>query len=247
MQQNLIFALHGFLGHSSDWSAVSQELETVLKDKTSWITPDLFSASSSSILSLPEMPISFLNFYQNKFKLTGRKIFVGYSLGARLGMHFLENYTQDFDHFIFVSGHPGLQSAEEKKQRLDSDKNWSALITDIGWSEFLQKWNSQDIFNTSVKDPIRERSAFDLQKLKASLELWSLGQQSDLRSALSKNRDKITWVVGSKDAKFFKLAEDLEQKKILLDFNRIFSGHRILFENPTSLANLIAQVISKLR
>ena len=247
MQQNLIFALHGFLGQSSDWSAVSQELETLLKCKTPWITPDLFSTSSFPILSLHEMPIPFFDFYQNKLKSTGRKIFVGYSLGARLGMHFLENYAHDFDHFIFVSGHPGLQSEEEKKQRLDSDKKWSDLITDKGWIQFLQKWNSQDLFNTSVKDPIRERSTFDLQKLKASLEFWSLGQQSDMRRALIKNLDKITWVVGSKDVKFFKIAQDLEQKKILLEINRIFSGHRILFENPNSLANLIAQVILKLQ
>lgn len=246
VQQNLIFALHGFLGEASDWSLVQRELETTVKDKITWVAPNLFCKESSPIRSMHDVPIEFLNSYQKEFEVPGRKIFVGYSLGARLGMHFLEKYADRFDHFIFVSAHPGLQSDEEKLQRRQSDRNWSQLITEAGWGNFLQQWNSQPVFNSLAKNPTLEIIRFDLKKLIKSLDLWSLGQQSDMRSLLLKYQEKITWSVGTEDAKFFKIAEDLKQKKILLNFNRIFSAHRILFENPKSLATLIAQTFSKL-
>lgn len=247
VQQILIFAVHGFLGEASDWSMAQNELEPILKNKIKWVAPSLFSSASLPVVNLNEVPGQLIKFYQNEFQILQPRIFIGYSLGARLGIHFLNNYASYFDQFIFVSAHPGLLSEKEKEQRKFSDQQWADLITEVGWNQFLSKWNAQAVFNSTLQDPVREKDRFDLQKLQTSLDFWSLSRQSDTRSLLTQYQEKITWVVGTEDAKYLELATDLKQKKILLDFNRISAGHRILFQNPLSLANLIAQIISKLK
>ena len=233
MQQNIIFALHGFLGEGHDWFSCEKHLQT------NWVKPSLFSQSSPTIEDF-ETYICHLVQSHSITKVTDfKKVFVGYSLGGRLGLHLLKNQSHLFDHFFFVSTNPGLADEKEKAKRLESDAQWAKLLENESWDSFFNQWNSQDVFNQPGLQPSRYEKDFDKKKLSSSFKNWSLGLQEDFRQLIKAHNQKITWVVGEKDSKFLTIAEDMKQKKILQDYSRINSGHRVLFENPKELSIVI--------
>ena len=247
MQRGLVFALHGFLGQGSDWKQVKKECANVQgtsANQLDWITPNLFETESDGILSYDQFCESLIKTYQAQLEKSSHRIFIGYSLGGRLGLHLLKHHAQNFDHFIFVSTHPGLASESEKELRKASDTNLSQQITEGNWDQFLQRWNGQPVLAGEFGNPNRLQKDFNLAALRASLQIWSLGEQQDLRELIQNHQQKITWVVGQKDSKFLNLAEELLQKKILLNVSRIFSGHRVLFENPKELASVLLHQLS---
>ena len=226
MSTHLIYALHGYLGCAADWDV----LKSLLPD-FEFIAEDLFSEK-------PELGIESL------LEKLGSKIFIGYSLGGRLGLKILDKYPQLFDHFIFLSTNPGLakDNFAAREARLQSDKLWSAKISPENWSSFLEEWNRQSVFAGSTQEPQRLLESYNLTKLKDALSNWSLSAQPDYSSLIRKYRHKITWVVGDRDSKFCALAEELKNKKILSGYERISSGHRIWLDHPQAVADIIKQI-----
>lgn len=242
MQRDLVFALHGFLGQGSDWDQVKKACADSQASKAhdlEWLTPSLFSSESEVLLPFDQFCEALVEKHKVQLNSSRKRIFIGYSLGGRLGLHLLKKFSEQFDHFIFVSTHPGLTNEVEKEERRSSDAQWFLKITASNWNHFLKEWNSQGVFKSDSTDPIRSLDDYNLQKLQISLAAWSLAEQKDLRELIKQHQQKITWVVGQQDLKFLNLANDLLQKKILLNVSRIFSGHRILFENPKELASVL--------
>ena len=244
MSENVVFALHGFLGQASDWNQVKKlVLSTQLAE---FKAIDLFSPEALPVLEfedyIEELSATVDDQTQNKKK----KIFVGYSLGGRLGLHLLENNPDQFDHYIFLSTNPGLNENEqsEKNKRLMADMKWASQISEKNWPTFLEEWNKQSVFEGSQKEPQRHLGDYDLEKLKRALVVWSVSQQEDYLDLINEFQNKITWVVGDKDHKYVQLAEDMKQKKILLDYKRISSGHRIWLDQPDELVKLLRGPLS---
>ena len=230
MSKSLIYAVHGFMGQSADWDQVKINLPTNFLFQPI----DLFKKSSPKIEP-------FENYSINP-SAAERKIFVGYSLGGRFGLHLLAKHPEVFDHYVFLSTNPGMDDQDEaqRRSRYEVDELWSQQISEDNWFNFCQRWNAQSVFDRSVQpEPVRKLQDFDLNKLKESLTVWSLAKQNNMNNVIQMNQSKITWVVGSEDSKYCKIAEDLKQKKILLDYKRIFSGHRILFDNSKAVAELL--------
>ena len=236
MQQHLIFGLHGFLGQSEDWFACERHLDT------RWNTPALFSKAAPPIANFSTYLDQMISAANLSVTMPAKKIFVGYSMGGRLGLHLLQDHADKFDHFVFVSTHAGLQDENEKRLRLTQDEEWSKKILHQPWEKFIGEWNAQPVFKTKGLEPARFEKDFDVNKLSTAMKIWSLGFQNNLRPMIEKYQNKITWVVGSEDEKFIKLSDDLLQKKILLNVSRIHAGHRILFENPKALCELLQKL-----
>ncbi len=226
MSACLVYAIHGFLGHSSDWCRIKKSLPEL-----NFIAEELFSKDPT---------IGTESFR----KFQGKKIFLGYSLGGRLGLQILKKTPELFDHYIFLSTNPGLPAtdAEERKIRILNDQKWSEKISQKNWAGFLEEWNEQAVFRGSTAEPKRDINLYDLQKLKKSLKKWSLGLQEDFSDIIRVNNHKITWVVGDRDKKYCEIAEQMKNKKILSGYERILSGHRIWLDNPDAVVELVKQV-----
>ena len=233
LQNDVILALHGFLGQKQDWFACEKHL------KVHWITPAFFTSDAPAIETFQDYIDKLVTSFLPPPGMGKKKIFLGYSLGGRLGLYLLEKHAELFDHFVFVSTNPGLLDSAEISRRLASDQQWASVITNEPWDCFLQQWNLQPVFAQHTLEPSRYEKDFDLKKLAAALEIWSLGHQHDFRPLIQKHQNKISWVVGENDSKFLSIAEDMKQKKILQDYCRIKSGHRIIFENPKELCELL--------
>jgi 2-succinyl-6-hydroxy-2,4-cyclohexadiene-1-carboxylate synthase len=237
MQRRHVLALHGFLGSANDWN----DVETATPNLT-WIKPDLFS--SESTVTWQDL---------NSFDATADKvmtfipesvapIFIGYSLGGRVGLHLLEKYADRFTAFVFLSTHVGLSNEAEKADRLQNDLNWNQRLLNDPWDDFLTAWTSQAVFSGDTKIN-KNKNDFDLQKLSCGLTSLSLAQQKNHQNLLKRHQNKVMWVVGDQDQKFSDLAEELKQKKILSGYERILnSGHRVLFDQPSKVAEIICSI-----
>lgn len=241
MQSYNILALHGFLGAPDDWQGIEQALADKTGLEANWIKPDLFSSSEiseqdlTSFAAISEKIVGLVPLQQ-------RTVFIGYSLGARIGLHLLENYSDRFKAFIFLSAHPGLQSDAEKDLRKKNDLSWNEKLLTQPWNKFWSEWTSQPVF-VADKAFSRNPDEFNLQKLSKGLTSLSLANQSSKEAVIEKHRDKVIWVIGDKDLKFSAMAEELKQKKILSGYERIFdSGHRVLFDQPSTVADIIYSI-----
>jgi 2-succinyl-6-hydroxy-2,4-cyclohexadiene-1-carboxylate synthase len=232
--KTIIFGLHGFLGQGSDFDS----LKDVLPENIELIAPDLFLDTRYDLSSFEKCTDQIANKLKTRSE---EKIFIGYSLGGRIGLHILDQYPDLFDQYIFLSTNPGLVDEQQKNQRLIADQLWAEKINTQKWSEFLKDWNSQSVFRAG-SESARVESQFDKNQLVCAVTSLSLAGQKNMDSVIEKSRQKIKWVVGSKDQKYLDLAQDLKQKKILENYSRISSGHRILFDADMSeLIKIILQ------
>lgn len=245
MQSSLVYALHGFLGKSTDWDFIKNELQNI-QPGVNFIAEDLFAKKSAGDF--------FINFFikNETFNFDfdsyqGKKIFLGYSLGGRLGLQILKKSPQLFDQYIFLSTNPGLPTTatEERKNRILNDQMWSEKINLENWDNFLQEWNSQVVFQDSKQDPWRDVNNYDLQKLKEGIVNWSLGNQDDFSDILKLNNKKITWVVGDRDKKYCQIAQQMQNKKIFLSYKQVSAGHRIWLDNPMAVVEILAASIDQ--
>lgn len=234
--QKFIYALHGFLGESTDWT---NTVKTMTLDHHV-VCPSYFSDEIFSHLKLDSFIQDIANHFQGR--LGSKKIFVGYSLGGRIGLHLLEARPDLFDHYIFISTHSGLSLKSDKDLRVISDQKWIDTLHESAWEDFLAQWNSQGVLKKSIALE-RLEASYQKDRLKTALSDYSLGKQKDYSVLIKKHQDRITWIVGDQDPKFLNLAEDLKQKKILLDYKRISAGHRILFDNPQGLVKIMESVL----
>lgn len=227
-----VVALHGFLGQGADFNRIKNNMNA------QFITPDLFKGSEFDLTSFESVAAQLVKLSDN---IIGPKIFVGYSLGGRIGLHILKMFPAAFDHYVFLSTHPGLNSENEKSERQAHDLAWSKKLINLSWSDFLTAWNLQPVFSGG-SEPQRPETDFNKKQLEKAFLHLSLGLQQNMNDVLQKNKSKISWIVGDKDSKFISLAEDLQQKKILESYSRIFSGHRILFDAESTV---LQQIILK--
>ncbi len=241
MSENVIFALHGFLGQSFDWNKVKQEIS----NRSEFTAIDLFSEESLDVSELEDYAEELSSQVDEIIEGKKKKIFVGYSLGGRLGLHLLQNNPDQFDHYVFISTNPGFAESEnaEKNKRLMSDMKWASQISESNWGDFLKAWNQQSVFEGSNQEPERHLGDYDLNKLKRALVMWTLSQQDDFRPLLQEFSDKVTWVVGEKDSKYMQIAETMKKEKILLDYKRISSGHRVWLDQPQAIAKLLVDLL----
>lgn len=229
-----VLALHGFLGQGADFDRLKNNID--LK----FIAPDLFKGNDFDLSSFESVAGQIVKQIEN---INGQKIFVGYSLGGRIGLHILKLFPHAFDHFVFLSTQPGLIFENEKAERKAHDLLWSEKLKNLSWSDFLTEWNSQAVF-MGGSEPQRIETEFNQDQLFKALSNLSLSQQNNMNDVIRSYQNKITWVVGEKDPKFVSLAEDLKQKKILESYSRIFSGHRILFDaQAEELQKLISDLL----
>jgi len=225
-----LYALHGFLGHPSDW--------TILGD-LNYYPVDLFADAK---LSYQEFAQQF-----NQSVETEHNILVGYSLGGRLAMHALLANTRKWNGAIFISAHPGLVDQKQKQQREQLDQEWAQRFLIENWDSLLNAWNDQPAFEGCHFKFERNETLFSRKLLNAALINWSLGKQEDLSPLLAQLDIPILWIAGDNDKTHKKLA--LKQAFRHPD-SRVYlapnAGHRVPWEATDTFIHEIKLFLSKL-
>lgn len=215
-----LIALPGFLGRKEDWQNYSADSFGV----NQFHPMDLFEESS-----LKRFAKKFNNKVENS--VTGSRILMGYSLGARLALHALLDNPSLWTKAVLISGHPGLSSKEEKEIRKTSDALWADDFIHAPWEAILAKWEAQAVFKTSTYRFERNECNYSRSQLAHCLTDYSLGMQEDLKPEIAELNLPILWLTGQSDEKFSMIAGSVvlkhqQSKKIALP-----GGHRIPWES----------------
>lgn len=230
------FFLHGFLGSGNDWQMVKDQFGQN-HDNPSFQTVDFLTRSSSQDLSSFETLIHSLRSQMPEQK----NIFIGYSLGGRVGLNWLRLFPQDFQQWVFISTHPGLQTEQEKKSRENSDQSWVDKLLRLELNEFIKEWNSQSVFEST--NSVEQASVeFDPNRLKSCFQNLSLSRQQDHREIITTHQDRITWIVGERDQKFFSVAQELKKNLVIDKILTLKAGHRVHVDQPAQLAKIILEL-----
>ena len=219
----MIYALPGFLGLQSDWSALKKEISLTPIDPYQITQPEqgLHKWAQEFNKTLPKEPI-----------------LLGYSMGARLSMHtLLESFPKAL---ILISCNPGLKTQEEKKKRLTLDYNWAERFQKESWESLMRSWNNRSVF--SAAPLIRYEKDYCRNTLSSALKSWSLAHQIDFSKILEQAPIPILWITGKLDEAYskkpMKFSHPLSQSWIVP-----FSGHRVPWEQPKAFVKILLQFL----
>ena len=226
MKSRTLFALHGFLGLGSDWSFLSH---STLKDTHHIVAPSYLSSSSP-------FPPTSLRTWCDKIASwatqhsSGNRIFLGYSLGARLGLYLAAYHEDVFEKFILVAPHLGNLSTPEREERVRNDAHWASRFLNKDWDFLISDWNAQEIFQYSHALPKRMEHDFSRTYLVDALNKASTGLSEDFSSHSILQSEKVQFVVGEDDKKYLNHLQNASVKHLIVVDN---AGHRVPWDAPT--------------
>jgi 2-succinyl-6-hydroxy-2,4-cyclohexadiene-1-carboxylate synthase len=136
---------------------------------------------------------------------TERCDLLGYSLGARIGLHVLTGTDLDVDRVVFIGVTAGIEDATERERRREADDaTANALEASGDVAAFLDSWLAGPLFeHLSDEAAARaERLRNSASGLASSLRSCGTGTQEPLWDRLPSLRSPVLALAGSDDNRF---------------------------------------------
>jgi 2-succinyl-6-hydroxy-2,4-cyclohexadiene-1-carboxylate synthase len=138
---------------------------------------------------------------------------------------------------ILLSTHPGLQTSQEKSERLLQDQEWIQKLRHEPLESFLKAWYAQPLFDSLRQHPefskiLSRRLQQDPKALAQMLEQESLAHQEFNSEAI--------FLHGELDKKYVQLYQNLKITSLEIPG----TGHAAHLENPQDCAKAIRLGIS---
>jgi len=229
----MIIALHGNLGCPGDWDAVRTAMPTCrLEAVNLWAAPPpAFSPGVDPVPGRMARPAAGED----------PPVLLGYSLGARLAMQALLAEPARWKAAVFVSGHPGLETESERRQRRERDREWARRFREERVETVLQAWHGQPVFRGDEPPPERARIVREHREAIArAFEVWSLGCQEPLAGKLRDCPVPQLWVAGALDEPFARLARECGGGSFAGRVAVVPAcGHRVPLQKPRELAECV--------
>ena len=233
--------LHGFMGRGKDWAAVIAHLggcvRTLAPDlpghgRATGLPAEVYTmdgAADGLVSTLDEVGIE-------------RVVVAGYSMGGRLALHCALRYPSRVTGLILLSASPGLRTEVEQAERrmLDAERA-ASLAADL--PAFLEAWYRMPLFETLSEETrtrlIHERQNNDPTELGKVLAGMGTGAQPSHWEHLRRIRVPAWALVGSRDAKFVHIAEQMAEAGPMHVKIAPNAGHALLEEAPTAVATML--------
>jgi 2-succinyl-6-hydroxy-2,4-cyclohexadiene-1-carboxylate synthase len=252
MSQSLVNArfvyLHGFLGDAETFTDVC----TALPASAIHLPLTLYGhagAEESQELESFEQEVDRLACLIRRHFQAQPAHLVGYSLGGRLALGLLVRAPALFRSATLVSTRRGLDSVQERQERLQSDMKWAGLLRRHGLEAFLDTWDKQPLFASLRMLPSDRIAALRERRLRHSAEGLaqalaglSLGRMPSYAREIEGIEVPVTLVAGALDPKFCDLASDLARlfhRGLLVVVKD--AGHNLVIERPEDVAQAITE------
>ena len=165
---------------------------------------------------------------------------LGYSMGGRLALFLAVTYPTLVQSLILESASPGLETAEERRQRHRQDEQLADWIEQEGIDAFVQRWQQLPLFASQQNLPpsvranlYRQRRQNTTQGLANSLRGMGTGAQPSLWSNLPELEMPVLLLAGELDPKFVAIAQQMAAQ---IPSARLMvvaeAGHTVHLERP---------------
>ena len=168
------------------------------------------------------------------FEIPKDAIVIGYSMGGRVAL-------RSSCPKILISTHPGLQTFEEKTERLKNDQLLREKLRHQPLEAFLNDWYAQPLFATLRNHP--EFPKILLRRLNQEPEALAkmLARESLSHQSFTKPSDAY-FIHGQLDDKYAKLYQELQISSLAVPH----AGHAAHLENPEGCAEAIRKALNGL-
>lgn len=167
---------------------------------------------------------------------------IGYSMGARVALHYAAAHPDRVRRLVLESGSPGLATEAERTARRQADGERAARIVDDGIGPFVNAWEAQPLFaaRRGLSDEVRQRQRAlrlcnDPGSLAAALAGLGTGALPSLWDELPRIAVPTLLLVGALDDKFASIAERMAA--LMPDARRVVvpdAGHTVHLERPSA-------------
>lgn len=178
---------------------------------------------------------------------------VGYSMGARVALHFAVTHPGRLRRLVLESGSPGLADASERAARRRTDEALAARIVEEGIERFVAHWEAQPMFETQrrlspeARARHREiRTRNEPRSLAAALTALGTGQLPSLWDDLAGIATPTLLLVGSLDRRFVGIAERMAAT--IPDACLVVvpdAGHTVHLERPAAWLEAVTDFLSR--
>jgi 2-succinyl-6-hydroxy-2,4-cyclohexadiene-1-carboxylate synthase len=239
--------IHGFTGSSASWDGVRRLLDA---------EPAVASPLGHGEPGAPNPPIQSWNDELGRLvaSFPAEPVhLVGYSLGARLALGIALTYPGRAARLTLISGHTGLTTDAERRERRSADAGWCSLLETNGIEAFVNAWESQPLFASQrgLPEGVRaehraQRLRHDARSLARSLRVTGLGEMPDYAPRLASLALPLTVMAGELDAKFLGLGRAASKRVRGSRFVVAPSaGHDLLLERPDLVALVLRDPTQK--
>lgn len=143
---------------------------------------------------------------------------IGYSMGGRTALSFLQYYPEKVSKLILESASPGLKTVEERQERIASDYILGEKIVNQGIESFVNSWENIPLFasqkqlSEEKREEIRRgRLEQSEEGLKASLLYMGTGVQKSWWDKLKGINNELLLITGELDEKFLRINHEMEK------------------------------------
>ena len=232
-----VHLFHGFLGETKDWDEVVNNLESQSLENIKIINHSLLDEFDEC----PEISNWLKNTCENLNKSTNPKLLVGYSMGGRLAMQLR---PEGKVYWLVYGAHPGLIDESQKKKREDWTKYWMQLAQDKNSTDWIEEWNSQEIFKNDRTRPHRKLTQVEMESWISLMKTTALENQPNHQCFISENSHRIWWGCGTDDQKYMEIGKSLSALQFNFNWFKVSdSGHGVIFDNPKAVVTQILEVI----
>ncbi|KAL6350620.1 hypothetical protein AAG906_022330 [Vitis piasezkii] len=271
IENDVVIFLHGFLGTGGDWIATMK----AISGSARCISIDLPGHGGSKIQNHdgkedvlePNLSIEVVAdvLYKLIHSITpGKVTLVGYSMGARIALYMAltSSFSDKIKGAVIISGSPGLKNDEARKIRMVKDDSRSHALITHGLQIFLESWYSGELwkrssqFNQIVASRLQHKDVWSLAKTLSDL---SIGRQRPLWEDLRQCSTPLLLIVGEKDGKFKRIAQEMcyeighgtsngdDSRKEIYEIVEVPNcGHAAHLENPLPIIRALRRFLTGL-
>lgn len=175
-------------------------------------------------------------------------VLVGYSMGARMALHAALNHPEKISALVLISGTAGLESEQERIDRVASDEALANHIESVGVEQFISEWLQNPLFaglseeNQHRSDRLRNTAT----GLGNSLRFAGTGTQQPLWDQLHTLSMPVLLIAGQHDQKFVDIAKRMQSRiphsELVIIPN---SGHTVHLENTDDFLRVLTDFLSR--
>jgi 2-succinyl-6-hydroxy-2,4-cyclohexadiene-1-carboxylate synthase len=243
--------LHGFTGSTKTWHKVVELLPNSIRI----VAVDLMGHGQSAapedvnVYSMQKQ-VELLDQLFTQLQLKEFSL-VGYSMGGRVALSYVVQYSARVKQLILESASPGLVLEKERLMRRQADEALAHTILEKGMVSFVDQWENIPLFASQKELPLAlqyeirsERLAQREIGLVNSLRGMGTGVMPPLWEELFNLKMPVTLITGDLDKKFVELNNRMQKNLPNSEHVIIPSvGHAIHVENPIKFATIVNETI----
>lgn len=248
-----LLLLHGFTGDHSTWTPFKE----LWGKHSRLVSIDIIGHGKTDApkeIQRYEM-MSFVDdlfLIMEKLKIEKADI-LGYSMGGRVALSFVNKYPKKIRKLILESSSPGLKTKEERKSRIEHDNQLARFIEEKGIEAFVNYWENIPLFHTQKRLPSSVQNQIRKQRLQNrviglvnSLKGMGTGMQPSWWEDLHQVTNETLLLTGALDQKFCRINKEMAKKLPNVRHEIINNaGHAIHVEQPELFGTIISGFLSK--